>query len=519
MTRAATEKRNIATFIASPGDLAEERRLFREVIDKLNKGFGDGAGVTFEALGWEDTLSTVGRRPQSVINQDIDRCDVFILVLNRRWGQNAPDSEYSSYTEEEFHRALDRFRMEKTPRIFIFFRRVDPASEADPGPQLKKVMEFRQSLEESKEVLYRYIDDAGSFAQEVDEHLRAYAKGELPRIDSVPDVSLLPLTAIAAVKEAKEEAQAAVKRAGTAEEKAEKEAARVLELSLEMAEDAAEAALDGKLEKARQRFALAIAGTTNTRVLFLAFEFYLRTGDIDAAEKVVQRCLAVSAHSPFDLANTYCNLGIVYKTRGDLNEAEAMYRKSLALFEELDDRRGMANGYNNLGIVHKTRGDLDEAEAMQCKALALFEELDDKKGMGDGYSNLGNVHKKRGDLSEAETMYRKALALNEELGCKEGMAKVYGNLGIVHKTHGDLDEAEAMYCKALALNEALGRKEGMAINYANLGGVHKISGDMDEAEAMYRKALALFEELGSPNADRIRNLLLELDADTGAADE
>ena len=72
--------RTIRVFIASPGDLAVERAAFKDVIDELNSGFGDGAGVKFEALGWEDVLATTGRRSQGVINRDIDRCDVFVLT-------------------------------------------------------------------------------------------------------------------------------------------------------------------------------------------------------------------------------------------------------------------------------------------------------------------------------------------------------------------------------------------------------------------------------------------------------
>jgi hypothetical protein len=66
----------------------------------------------------------VDRRPQGVINKEVDRCEVLILVLNRRWGQAAPDSEYSSFTEEEYQRALARFRSQGAPEIFIFFTRV-----------------------------------------------------------------------------------------------------------------------------------------------------------------------------------------------------------------------------------------------------------------------------------------------------------------------------------------------------------------------------------------------------------
>ena len=49
--------RTIKVFIASPGDLAVERRAFKEVLDKLNGDFADGAGVWFEVLDWEDVIA------------------------------------------------------------------------------------------------------------------------------------------------------------------------------------------------------------------------------------------------------------------------------------------------------------------------------------------------------------------------------------------------------------------------------------------------------------------------------
>src|SRR5881296_1411319 len=164
MTAHAGRRRIIHVFIASPGDLAVEWRAFKSVIDELNGGFGDGAGVEFIGLGWEDTLATTGRRSQAVINREIDRSDVFVLALNRRWGQEAPDAKpYTSYTEEEFHRTMDRWKRTGSPEIFVFFKRVDAASMGDPGEQLKKVLAFRKSLEDSRQVLYYFFADEGEF--------------------------------------------------------------------------------------------------------------------------------------------------------------------------------------------------------------------------------------------------------------------------------------------------------------------------------------------------------------------
>jgi hypothetical protein len=150
--------RTVKVFIASPNDLAIERRVFKDTIDELNRGFGRGADVTFVPLGWEDALSQVGRRSQAVINQDVDACDVFVLVMWRRWGQEAPDATergFSSYTEEEFYRALARFEKTKAPMLFVFFKHIDSGQMADPGEKLKKVLAFRKKLEQSRQVLWR----------------------------------------------------------------------------------------------------------------------------------------------------------------------------------------------------------------------------------------------------------------------------------------------------------------------------------------------------------------------------
>ena len=325
-------KRQISVFIASPGDLSHERRQFRDAIHQLNVGFGDGADIEFEPLGWEDTLASTGRRNQGVINEEIDRSDVFILAMHRRWGQSSPDAKpYSSYTEEEFHRALERWKKEEKPEIFVFFKRVDAESEADPGPQLKRVMDFRKQLEETRQVLYHYFEDEESFVAEVDRHLRAYAKGELPKSDKQRDVVVLPLAALDEIEKAK---RLAIKKMKEAEEArdAEKESLLKIEaMQLELAEDAANLSKEGKIEYARQKFAELVTETMDLRVLSLGYEFYDRTGDLDSALSVLEKWLNLSGpdEKSAETASAYGNLGVLYKTRGDLELAEKMYRKSL----------------------------------------------------------------------------------------------------------------------------------------------------------------------------------------------
>ncbi len=202
--------RTIKVFIASPGDLAVERRAFKEVLDELNKGFGEGAGIEFEPLAWEETLAVMTRRSQGLINQDIDRCDVFVLAMHRRWGQEAPDAKpYSSYTEEEFHRAFDRWHRTGTPTIFVFFKDIDPGQMADPGKQLQQVLDFRRQLEAQRQLIYRPFADVDGFRDVLQRHLKAYVKGELPKADAALDKVILPQHALEEVHKERAEKEAA----------------------------------------------------------------------------------------------------------------------------------------------------------------------------------------------------------------------------------------------------------------------------------------------------------------------
>ncbi|MGH8590399.1 MAG: hypothetical protein ACREXX_14030 [Gammaproteobacteria bacterium] len=101
-------------------------------------------------------------------------------------------------------------------------------------------------------MLYRLFDDDKAFKAELDRHLRAYGRGELPRADAPRDIVVLPLEYIEAVTKAKSEAQAALERAGAQMKHAEAQAARADQLALALAEQAAAAALEGHVEEARQ---------------------------------------------------------------------------------------------------------------------------------------------------------------------------------------------------------------------------------------------------------------------------
>ena len=305
-----TKVKEISVFIASPGDLASERKVFKDTIDSLNAGFADGAGVKFIPLAWEDVLATTGRRTQSVIDREIEQCDLFILALHRRWGQPAPDSKFSSYTEEEFQLALNRWKETKSPEVLVFFKSVDNASIADPGPELAKVLTFRKNLEEGRVTLIRTFNTEVDFGTEVDRHLRAFARGEWKDLDDNPPVIDLPRAEITALgkatregakrlKDVKKQVPSAERRSIGREEptdamKADLSLVMAHQAELALARAAVDAAHDGRRQDAAILFAKATEGTTDLSILSLAAEFFRQVGDPENAGRLVRRQAAIA---------------------------------------------------------------------------------------------------------------------------------------------------------------------------------------------------------------------------------
>lgn len=148
-------------FIASPNDLADERRDLREVVDAINRIYSQETDWRIELLGWEDTLPGAGR-PQDLINVDLDKADLFIGCLWRRWGTPSGGGGRTGF-EEEFERALKRRTTSGLPEMWLFFKHVDEAERNDPGEQLKKVLAFREREEKAKRLLFQHFSDVADW--------------------------------------------------------------------------------------------------------------------------------------------------------------------------------------------------------------------------------------------------------------------------------------------------------------------------------------------------------------------
>ena len=92
--------------IASPGDVAAERSVIRDVIYEWNAINSQIRNIVLLPVGWEThTSPEMGATPQEIINRQVLlKCDFLVGVFWTRIGTTTTD--YSSGTVEEIERHI-----------------------------------------------------------------------------------------------------------------------------------------------------------------------------------------------------------------------------------------------------------------------------------------------------------------------------------------------------------------------------------------------------------------------------
>jgi hypothetical protein len=153
------EVRELLIFVGSPGDLPEERSVVREAALSVTSSMSE-LGIRLSVYGWEEQQPARGR-PQELINQQVDTCDIFIGLMYRRWG--SPTGEFTSGFEEEFHRVMQRPANDDFPKVALFFKNIDADTLGDPGEGVAKVLAFKREQQNSRDLLYKEFSDAPAF--------------------------------------------------------------------------------------------------------------------------------------------------------------------------------------------------------------------------------------------------------------------------------------------------------------------------------------------------------------------
>jgi predicted TPR repeat methyltransferase len=229
-----------------------------------------------------------------------------------------------------------------------------------------------------------------------------------------------------------------------------------------------------------------------------AVQFHIK-GQLDEAEALYKKVLIIQPNNP-DALNL---LGVVCFQIGDLKSSEELINKAI------EEKPSNPNFHNNLGNTLRNSGKVTQAELSYRKALELDPQNSEAHAnlaivlrdlrqpdlaiefcykaivlnpkIPQPYNTLGNLLCEQMEWEKAEVVYKKALEIKP-------FPEAFNNLGNVLKDLGKLDDAVFSYQNAVSLNP------NYAEAFNNLGNVLKLLNQLGEAKEAYDRAVAIWPE-------------------------
>ena len=170
--------------IASPGDVASERAIIRDVVYEWNAVHSGTRKIVLLPIGWKTHSSPeMGVPAQQVINRQVlNKCDLLVGVFWTRLG--TPTEKHLSGTVEEIEEHIASGKP-----AMLYFSSQPVAMDTVDLDQIQKLKAFRQSCQGRS--LYESYDSHGDFKEKFYRHLqlkvnehRLFQVGDLSSADT-----------------------------------------------------------------------------------------------------------------------------------------------------------------------------------------------------------------------------------------------------------------------------------------------------------------------------------------------
>jgi putative nucleotidyltransferase with HDIG domain len=207
------------------------------------------------------------------------------------------------------------------------------------------------------------------------------------------------------------------------------------------------------------------------------------------------------------------NLGILANIRGDLAAAAELYTAGLGHLEAAGSVRGQIAVLNNLGMLNVDLGHLDDADAYFKRALAIADPVGDIVYSGIVHINRAELFLARGELDKARESCDEGFEIFSRLNHPVRKAEALKFYGAIYRESGKLHLAEIHLRQAI---EIAAREEPLleAEAQREMARVQRAQGrNRDALEALNRSHLLFTRLQAQAEQADIDKRIEELEAD------
>lgn len=212
------------------------------------------------------------------------------------------------------------------------------------------------------------------------------------------------------------------------------------------------------------------------------------------------------------------NLALLYEKLAKYEEAESLYQRALAIWQKILDPFDptLAICLNNLAQLYRFQGKYEQAEPLYQQSLAIRKQVwgMQHESTATAYHNLATMYDEQGKYEQAEPLYQQALAIREQTldAAHPDISATLNSIAILYHEQGKYKEAESLLQRSIAMHEKIFGPDHVETltGLNNLALIYKDQGQFEQAELLYRRVLSIREQrMGSAHpdvADSLNNL-------------
>jgi len=243
-------------------------------------------------------------------------------------------------------------------------------------------------------------------------------------------------------------------------------------------------------------------------VIRTALDFHKEA--LDLAE-TVNPMTASLKHS---IAISQNSMGNIYLALKQYDMALGLFKKSLDIERELDNKLGLAINYHNIGYAQEAKDMLDEALINYQISLEYNNEIDSDIGRVICYNSIGKLDIVKGEYEKALPIIETALEKAKIINDKYYISTSYSNLGLIQLKMNNLKAAEKNLNEALRIAKKYHLKSQEAETYNNLSQLEEQLGDFENSLLFYKQYVDLDKTItNEQNFQYVTDLILKYETE------
>jgi len=243
--------------------------------------------------------------------------------------------------------------------------------------------------------------------------------------------------------------------------------------------------------------ALALAGDDGTRASILSVSSLplYHAGELDESRRLLNAVLHAleavpDASPPFFEGIAF---GFAVLPEGPHGRLRPVFEETIFLFHRFGRDHAVAYSLCNLGVLERTAGRRDEAQALLEEALGRFRRLDDPRGEAHALSALGNCARTFGDYELGLAWLEQSLELRRRFGDRRAVGMTEIGTALVLAFGGDLDGAAAVFRETHDRFRAADDAPGQGGALATWGLAEERAGNLEAAAELFAAGADVWE--------------------------